>query len=190
MVRPRTAEHSNPLTSNDPRASIFVAMTLFFGHTIASLTALSVLMCSILCACPGAAASSSDRTDKPPSHQSRGEPAVPEDAEHEDHDLKKASGHCHGEPTPTGQEDAPAQPCEDHGGKSCSHCEQPLISSADNKKPVELTPHHYFLVTFFLSLSEGTVQPKVTASKPAALSGAPPPAEWSTLLRLHCALII
>ena len=160
-------------------------VALLLRHTIASLTALSVLMCSVLCACPSLANASPDTTGKAAVPHSHDDDSAGHDHQH----PKKTSGHCHGEPAAPDQEDAPAQPCEDHGGKSCSHCEQPLISSADNK-PVELTPHHYFLNTFFLPLFEGRVQPQVTASKPTALSGAPPPAEWTTLLRLHCALII
>lgn len=153
-------------------------------HTIASLTALSVLMCSVLCACPSFAEAYPQVTDKVTVRHSYDDHST----SHDHQQPKKTSGQCHGEAAAPEPEDAPAQPCEDHGGKSCSHCEQPLISSTDDK-PVEFTPHHYFFVTFFLPLFEGTVQPQVTASKPPALAGAPPPAEWTTLLRLHCALI-
>ena len=151
---------------------------------VASLTALSVLMCGILCACPGAAEASADTGGKAPSHQSHGE-----EAGHGHEHSKKSFGHCHGsEPAVPEQEKAPEEPCGDHEGQPCSHCERPLISKLDSKS-AELAPH-YHLVHFFLPLFQSTTQPQVTSYRPEAVSGAPPPAEWSTLLRLHCALII
>ena len=162
-----------------------IPVTPFVHHTVASLTALSVLMCSVLCACPSFAGASADVTDYEAVHQVDDGDSAGLTEQH----PKKTSGHCHGGPSALGEDDAPAQPCDDQGGKSCGYCEQPLISSTDNK-PAELTPYHHFFTTFFSPVLEDAVQPHATAFKATSLLGAPPPAEWSTLLRLHCALIV
>ena len=105
---------------------------------------------------------------------------------------KKKSGHCHGhgeapapdEKVPT----QPAQPCGDRNGTTCSHCEAPAIAKVDSQSFD--AANHFQLVSIFVPLFERLSAPQITHPVSPALSGAPPPAEWSTLLRLHCALVL
>lgn len=102
---------------------------------------------------------------------------------------KKKSAPCHGHgEAPAPQEKVPVDPCGDHNGSSCSHCESPVIAKVES--PAFDAANHFQLVSIFVPLFERLSAPQVTHPVSRAISGAPPPAEWSTLLRLHCALVL
>ena len=108
-------------------------VTLLLRHTIASLTALSVLMCSVLCACPSLAKAAPDATVKAAIYHPHND-----DSGGHDHQDPKKSCHGHGAPALPGHEEAPAQPCGDHGGTSCSHCMAGLVTRDESELDDEL----------------------------------------------------
>jgi hypothetical protein len=145
---------------------------------VAAVTAASVLLCGIVCACGGSLPAMRD-----PSVAASAAAARP--AEHGEHDA-----HCHGHhdddrdsQDPHGQK---PEPC--HGGDhSCSHCQSAVNAVPDaGKNTADLNP---------LTYPAGLVLPAVFAMPCAAVGQirwtavgdlSPPPAP--TLLRLHCAL--
>lgn len=173
----------NSCRRRSPRLS-FLSVALAFRQIIGSLTALSVLLCSLLCACP-ASANAVGKTASD-SHQAAGD-------KHE----QRSKGHCHGsgsdqsdETDDHSEKPAPAAPC-DHGqgGSSCTHCDSQAVVRADTAAAAELVPHQAFALHFLPVLDLSSVR-ELRVQKTVALDGSPPAARWSTLLQLHCALII
>ena len=171
-------------------------MTVLLRQTIAAVTALSVLVCSLLCACPATAttAHAHGQAASSASHTHGDRSAHAHHAAHQDraaaHDSTSGAP-CHSKAPPANDTDGevPAEPCHDGGnGHGCGHCDGTSLTKPDTNV-VQLAP---VLTTHFVSpLFDLTVVPPAPLRPlPAATTGVPPPAEWSTLLRLHCALTI
>lgn len=154
-----------------------VIVASFTRRIVASLTALSVLMCSALCACPSMASAETEKSSRH-SHEST-----------TDHSSSNDVPPCHGHgKAPAADEQIPAEPCGNHDGQSCSHCEAPAMAQV--AAPSIDVAAHYEVLAFFSPLVEEITAPQVAHRIYPTPSGVPPPAEWSTLLRLHCALIL
>ena len=96
---------------------------------------------------------------------------------------------CHGhKEAPATDEQIPAEPCGNHDGQSCSHCEAPAMAQV--AAPSVDVAAHYQVVSLFSPLVEEMTAPQIAHRIYPTPSGVPPPAEWSTLLGLHCALIL
>jgi len=142
---------------------------------VAAMTALSVLVCGVVCACPASA------------HTTRchGDSVTTESHEHGHDHCSKSSQH---EDSEAEHKESPAAPCHDHGSDSCASCDSTAIVRTEGNSVQVSQP---LVVSFLVPFIDFAVAPPVQIRLlPAAASGIPPPAEWSTLLRLHCALII
>lgn len=172
---------------------MWVTVIELLRHFVAYTTALSVLVCSTLCMCPAMASTVRNHT-----HEDLAAPAVKESHQHpsdkpHDHDSseKPESPPCHQQKTPCHGDDSgsPTKPCDHDGnGHSCTHCDSTSVAKAETKaNPIAQS----LAVSFFAPVADLFLAPPIQIRPlPSCTAGAPPPAQWCTLLRLHCALII
>lgn len=150
-------------------------MALVYRQFVSALTAASVLLCGIVCACGDTV------------HQADSAPTPVASVAGDGHDS-----HCHrypGQGTSQGRDGHPQnpEPCKD-GGPSCRRCQSNATLASGNAAGVaHLTPFAHFVGIPDVTLHEPWTTPSIL-SRCSTLGDLPPPL-CSTLLSLHCALM-
>jgi hypothetical protein len=161
------------LTVSSLLSSIGTNLSSSGRHIIASLTALSVLLCNIICACGGGI----------PVAAAAGHTACHEE------EQNHCSSHHRDQHDEADDHDQPSEPvpCHHDDGGSCQHCEAMMIAQGANDGPaVSFAP-------LFLDWAHQVVeaaQLQQFDSTLSVLDGIPPPRQSSSLLSLHCALTL
>lgn len=136
--------------------------------TTAALTSAIVLVTSLFCACFGA---DGVRATEP------GDVRAP------------ASTHCHSHRPETVQQKSDSSPPTDGHAPICQHCQQ-LTGVAEAGGRFEAQPTSFQWNSGFLPLFWSETRLDSPAQPRATFGDLPPPSCGSTLLSLHCALVI
>jgi hypothetical protein len=151
-------------------------LTLAARQFVATATAASVLLCSIVCACG---------SPLPDAHAvAAAQPAARPAGQHP-HEAR-----CHGHPVNDADSDGShggrPEPCHD-GGHSCPHCQSRVTAaSEDGRITAGLDPLGHPLATILPAVFTTPADVHCPTRRTTLGDPSPPPAP--TLLRLHCAL--
>jgi hypothetical protein len=152
---------------------------LLFRKALTLFTAFSMLACSAWCACPAEARPLDEGSAATQLHHSEGQ---------EQGHNSTASGHCQGSESDSSSKHSDGQPCHDEKAQDCAHCQQLGVKAEEGPQLKFVAPQ--IAINFFATVPS-VMTPLVAISERATLaSGLPPPREWTTLLRMHCALIV
>ena len=168
---------------------------------LGSVTAVSVLLCAVFCACgnshergcddtrshacqtPGAAAPTATPRSKPHCGAHGGH------AHHHPHGHDDHNGHAevpaghHG----AGESSEPATPAPQDGGGGCQHCQPTVTAPMKVQVPADYSPH--LSPAGILPLPTNDLTPGLVAlHRPGFRGDLSPPVGPDTLLSLHCAL--
>jgi hypothetical protein len=148
-------------------------VTFFCRQLVSTLTAASVLLCGVVCACGGSVqqADAVQAALAAPSGEGHG-------------------SHCHGQHDhhAKNSDSRPQnpQPCKD-GGRSCQHCQsKATVGTASHDNSAHLTPFAHFVGLLDVSPNDYR-NPPLVVTRRSTLGDLPPPV-CPTLLSLHCAL--
>ena len=134
--------------------------------SFSTLTALSILVCSLVCECGHGNAAASFTAFRST--------------------LDHTTPLCH-RSTLDNPPKAPTAPCHSDGNRPCGHCEQ-LATKCESVTAVDASLYQ-ILNAQLLSTLHHSLCNLLPVRSHRDFSGASPPSDLSTLLRLHCSLI-